>query len=129
VHHSQEPWLFEAFGTAGGEGRSFVLSELQYLFGCAPHLIPEAAVRNLSKWLAYRLGLREHLLPLMVKRLLSRQPNFWDRESSRRRQIPIGELRIHSADLRRESNQLRKSKPSPLDPSTASSTTLGTGTE
>lgn len=85
VHHSREHWLRETFGGTGGEGRTFVLSELRFLMKNNPALIPLAFVRNVSKWCAYQIGLCEEFLPIWLKRALSAQPNFWrnDRAFSR----------------------------------------------
>ena len=56
--HSQERWMIEALGTAGGEGVRFVRSELAYLLTIAPSLIPSALGRTILKYLAYRIGKR-----------------------------------------------------------------------
>ncbi len=77
VYHGRSRWLLEQFGTAGSEGRAFVLSQLRYLWDTQPTLLPVAVSRNMSKWLSYHLGLRERWLPLSVKRGLSGQQTFW----------------------------------------------------
>ena len=77
VHHGRETWLLKSFGKAGGEGCSFVASEMRYLLKTDPSYIPLAIVRNLSKWCSYQLGLHEKSLPLALKRALSGQPSFW----------------------------------------------------
>ena len=51
----REAWLGEVFGKAEGEGMRFVLSEIRYLLKTAPLLIPSAFLRNLAKFLAYKL--------------------------------------------------------------------------
>jgi len=56
--HAENPWLLESFGSANGEGKRFVFSELKYLFQRAPHLLPWAFIRTLSKYLGYNVGLR-----------------------------------------------------------------------
>ncbi len=77
VYHGRSRWLLEQFGTAGGEGRAFVLSELRYLWDTQPTLLPVALSRNLSKWMSYHLGLQEQWLPLSIKRGISGQRTFW----------------------------------------------------
>ena len=77
VHHGREKWLMEAFGNAGSEGRAFVKSELRYLLRTNPALIPLAALRTGTKWMAYQLGRREEHLPVALKGALSGQPGFW----------------------------------------------------
>lgn len=77
VHHGREPWLLQEFGGAGGEGRKFVISQMQYLAKTGPSWIPLAIIRNISKWCSYKLGAHESLLPNAIKRSLSGHPNFW----------------------------------------------------
>jgi len=56
--HGRERSLLRAFGTASGEGRKFVLSEIHYLSRHAPWMIPEALIRNGLKYLGYKRGIR-----------------------------------------------------------------------
>jgi rhamnosyltransferase len=80
VHHGRSKWLLHAFGGAGEEGRTFVMSQMRYLAKTKPSDIPVAALRNLSKWCSYQLGLHERYLPLAVKEVLSGYPHFWEEE-------------------------------------------------
>lgn len=77
VYHRQESWLRERFGSPGGEGKRFVLSELAYLTPRHLHLVPYALVRTLSKAIGYHLGLRETLGAAWSKRL-SYHKSYWD---------------------------------------------------
>ena len=77
VHHCREKWLIDSFGGAGSEGRAFVSSQIRYLAGHQPTLIPLALVRTVGKLLGYQLGRHERKLPLGLKRRLSGQPDFW----------------------------------------------------
>ncbi len=77
VHHSREKWILNEFGHVGGEGALFILSELRYLMNHSPQLLPLATLKNATKWLGYRVGMRERLLPLWSKRMLSAQESFW----------------------------------------------------
>jgi rhamnosyltransferase len=56
--HGSEPWLLRDFGKVSGEGRRFVMSEIQYLSRHAPWLIPEAMLRTGLKYLGYKRGRR-----------------------------------------------------------------------
>jgi rhamnosyltransferase len=56
LFHRREHWLIEEFGSASGEGRRFVLSELRYLFKHNPLEIPSALVRTAAKYAAYQAG-------------------------------------------------------------------------
>jgi len=80
VHHGRAKWLLHAFGGAGEEGRTFVMSQMRYLAKAKPSDIPVAAFRNLSKWCSYQLGLHERFLPVVVKEALSGYPYFWEEE-------------------------------------------------
>jgi len=77
VFHARNPWLLQAFGGSGGEGIRYVCSELKYLWKYAPAWIPLAEVRNLFKWLGYKIGCIESLCPLFLKRWLSMNKGFW----------------------------------------------------
>jgi len=77
VLHAREPWIQAEFGSAGGEGMRYVLSELEYLANEKPQLIPSALFRTGFKLLGYRLGKRERLFSNAVKRRLSMHKNYW----------------------------------------------------
>jgi len=77
VFFQREPWIKEAFGRGENEGRRFVLSELRYLLTHAPHLIPSAMVRTLTKYIGYRLGAAEALLPRWLKSSISMHKGYW----------------------------------------------------
>jgi len=83
VHHSRERWIVDEFGSAKGEGRKFVLSEIRFLCKSAPGLLPVAAIRSANKWCAYQLGRHEGYLPHRLKRALSAQKWFWARDRNR----------------------------------------------
>ena len=82
VHHGREKWLLDEFGTAGGEGLRFVVSELRFLKANAPSFIPLALLRTITKWCGYKLGLHEQYLPLALTEALSGQPDFWRDEQT-----------------------------------------------
>ena len=77
VFHARQSWLLQAFGTAGGEGGRFVTSEWKYLLRHAPWLLPLSVVKTGAKWLGYRLGQREGILPLAFKRWCSMHKHYW----------------------------------------------------
>ena len=78
VFHAREPWLREAFGSAEGEGKRFVRSQMAFLLKKAPLRIPGALAGTAAKLFAYRLGLHEGRLPLWLKRTLSGQQSAWN---------------------------------------------------
>jgi rhamnosyltransferase len=77
VFFQREAWIKEAFGRGESEGKRFVLSEFRYLLTHAPHLIPSAMVRTLTKYIGYRLGAAEALLPRWLKSSISMHKGYW----------------------------------------------------
>jgi len=78
VFYGREPWIKQAFGDAGGEGKRYVLAELTALRKAgALHHVPEVMVRSAFKWLGYRLGPLERRLPLALKRRIRMFPGYW----------------------------------------------------
>ena len=77
VLHIREPWIISEFGKAEGEGFRFVASELSYLLQHAFWQIPEALLRTVVKYAAYRLGLMEARIPLRLKLYMSMNPEYF----------------------------------------------------
>ena len=79
VLHARENWLVEQFGSASGEGRRFVISELKYLLRHGAHLVPSAFCARLqSTWGTRSGGGRVGSRPRLKHRLgLNRQ--YWIR--------------------------------------------------
>jgi rhamnosyltransferase len=78
VYHRREAWLVEKFGKPTGEGKRFVLSELNFLAHRNPLLLPAALLRTAAKALGYQLGLREAKLGKRWSKRLSLHKHFWD---------------------------------------------------
>jgi rhamnosyltransferase len=78
VFHFREKWFIELLGKPEGEGKKFVISEMRYLFQNAPLFIPSVIVRSGLKLLGYKLGQREHVIPLWLKRKLSMNEGYWN---------------------------------------------------
>jgi len=79
VFYGRERWIRELFGTAEGEGRRFLLSELGYLKKRAPFKIPEALLRSCLKYIGYKVGYYEQLLPRPIKKHISYNQFFWEK--------------------------------------------------
>jgi len=78
VFHRSEYWLLEEFGKAEGEGLKYIKSELDFLIkNRSYNLIPEYIVRNILKYLGYRLGLNYNILPKSVIKKLSMHRKWW----------------------------------------------------
>lgn len=77
VFDEKNAWMHELFGSHGGEGARFVTSELRYVALRSPLEIPRSLLQTAAKFLGYRLGRIERLLPRIVKRKLSMLPGYW----------------------------------------------------
>ena len=77
VFHRDQGWISERFGGANREGLAFVGSELAYLAGRAPWRIPEALLRTLSKYVAFRAGKAYQGLPRWLPPRLSASVTHW----------------------------------------------------
>ncbi len=75
--HNQQRWLIDKFGEPGGYGLKFVKSELSYLLRNSPQYIPEAILRTISKYIAYKLGRHEKNIPDKLKFRLSMNRQYW----------------------------------------------------
>jgi len=84
VFHTRESWIRDQFGNINGEGKRFVVSEIKYLLKESPLLIPSSIFRSVLKMAAYRLGRRENSLPVKIKKGLSMNKTYWDKESEER---------------------------------------------
>lgn len=78
VLHAQLPELAENFGGAEGEGLRFVASELRFIASHALRLLPQVPVRNVAKYVSYRLGRTFGHLPRSLCRRLSMTKIFWE---------------------------------------------------
>jgi rhamnosyltransferase len=77
VFHGRERWIRDRFGSAGGEGLRYVISELKFLGIAKLYLWPGAFLRNACKLLAYKLGQLECILPLWLKKSMSMNRSYW----------------------------------------------------
>lgn len=77
VHHGRNPWLRQTFGSTNDDGLRFIRSELNFLRANNPLWLPYAALRNISKYLAYQLGTHEERLPDLLCRCLSGHASYW----------------------------------------------------
>ena len=79
VFHRRERWLIDTFGKATGEGKKYILSELKFILSNHYyHLLPEFCVRNMSKYIGYKLGYNYHRLPKNIIKKLSMHSKWWD---------------------------------------------------
>lgn len=79
VLHARESWLIEQFGSASGEGRRFVVSELKYLAKHGPQHVPSALARTIAKYAGYKVGRRESRIAPGLKYRLGLNRQYWIR--------------------------------------------------
>ena len=79
VLHARESWLVDQFGSASGEGRRFVVSEMKHLIKKHPHLVPSAVARTFAKYLGYKIGRREKRIAPGLKYHLGLNRQYWSR--------------------------------------------------
>lgn len=80
VFHSREKWLIDAFGHAESEGGKYVKSSLVNLVNVSPWIIPAALFRFGMRFIGFRAGKLEQMIPLSIKRNLSMNKGFWSNE-------------------------------------------------
>lgn len=77
VFHSDESWIRESIGGAGGEGKKFIFSEFSFLLRNAPIWIPLACINNLMKILGYKCGQHYNKIPRNLVTRLSMHKRYW----------------------------------------------------
>ncbi|ARU93079.1 glycosyltransferase [Tatumella citrea] len=77
VFHTDEPWIRQQFGGAGGEGKKFILSEFRYLIKHGLWYIPVACLNNFMKIVGYKLGQKYKKIPAGVIKKLSMHKRYW----------------------------------------------------
>lgn len=78
VFQSEESWIGERYGGAGGEGLKFLKSEFSHLARHAPLWLPRAWLGDLAKILGYRLGKQHRRLPPGLRRACSMHRRYWE---------------------------------------------------
>ncbi len=77
VFHSDNRWIFDAFGRAGGEGLRYAKSEIGYVGRRNPFLLPKVGCSLIAKMLGYKLGLAYRRLPLGFRKAFSMYKGYW----------------------------------------------------
>ena len=77
VFHSRERWIRDTFGAAEGERIKYVQYETKKILQTSPWLLVSMIFSDVAKLCAYRLGLRERLLPKRLKRIISMNASFF----------------------------------------------------
>jgi len=79
VFHIQEAWLLEDFGRPEGEGKRFVLAQIEFLKQHKKlHLLPSMGLRIFCKLLGYKLGKNYHHLPPKAIKRLTMNSKWWN---------------------------------------------------
>lgn len=80
VFHQMEHWILDEFGKPEGEGIKYIMSEFKFILkNRSIHLLPEFFVRNIMKYLGYKLGNKYKFLPKKLVKRLSMNPKWWEK--------------------------------------------------
>lgn len=80
VLHQNESWILEDFGKPEGEGLKYVLSEWRFLISNhKSFLIPYSILRNVAKYIGYKLGKIHLLFPITIIKYMSMHKRWWDK--------------------------------------------------
>jgi rhamnosyltransferase len=78
VFHKGEEWIIHRSGRAEGKGNKYIGSGLKFLVGSKIYyLIPEFFLRNILKYIAYKLGKNYRRLPIWMIKNLSMNKDWW----------------------------------------------------
>ncbi len=77
VMHERSNWIISEFGTATSAGMSFIKAEILWLIHNNPLYIPEMLLRTIAKYISYKLGRSERVLPRSLKRRISMHRSYW----------------------------------------------------
>lgn len=79
VFFGQNDWILKDFSKAEKEGMKFVLYQIKYLIRQKKlNMIPNLFVRNIMKYVGYKMGIYENKLPLSIKKKFSMNKQFWN---------------------------------------------------
>lgn len=79
VFYGREKWILEEFAQAEGEGMKFALEQFQTIIKEKKfYLIPSFFLRTISKYAGYKLGIHEKKLPLILKKKISMNKQYWN---------------------------------------------------
>ncbi|AWQ55312.1 TPA: glycosyltransferase family 2 protein [Klebsiella pneumoniae] len=81
VFHKNEPWIREKFGSAGGEGKRFIISEIKFLLTKSPKWLFLSIINNFMKIAGYKLGQKYDYLPLPFIKKISMHKRYWNDKS------------------------------------------------
>jgi len=81
VFHRQEAWILKEFSAPEGEGLRYVTSELSFLLKHkALYLLPQFILRNLAKYVGYKLGRSYKKLPESIIKSCTMHKTWWKRQ-------------------------------------------------
>ncbi|WP_456364645.1 glycosyl transferase [Priestia aryabhattai] len=77
--YGRENWILKEFSAAEKEGNKFVITQLKDIWKSRRiYLFPSFFLRNSMKLIGYKLGIKENLLPVYIKKKISMHKQFWD---------------------------------------------------
>lgn len=80
VFHRNESWILKEFGKPEGEGLKYLKSEFNFIIKHNSYnLLPEFVLRNLLKYLGYKLGYNYGKIPFTLRKKLSMHSFWWNK--------------------------------------------------
>lgn len=80
VFHKREEWIIHRSGRAEGKGNKYIGSGLRFLIENKKyHLIPEFFLRNILKYISYKLGKNHRRMPEWILKNLSMNRDWWNK--------------------------------------------------
>lgn len=78
VFHQSNPWILKKFGSIKGEGKKFILSEINYIAKTRSYrLIINVFINSLCKYTGFILGKYNKHIPRSLKIKLSMHKGYW----------------------------------------------------
>lgn len=77
VFHTDEKWIRDKFGGAGGEGKKYVISEIKFISKENILYLPYSLINIFMKLTGYKLGQQYKKLPISIVRKCSMHKRYW----------------------------------------------------
>ena len=75
--HASQSWICDTFGVPEGEGMRYLRSEARYVCSYNPLLLIPLCVRNIMKYIGYRIGYFNYVIPKSMKPFFSMNRTYW----------------------------------------------------
>jgi rhamnosyltransferase len=76
--YNSEDWILKNFAAAESEGFTYIMKEMKYLARNKKlWMVPEFFIRTVAKYVGYKLGKYQKILPVSIKSQISMHSWFW----------------------------------------------------